>query len=707
MPRSRHELALLLPVVALTVACPKDTSIFDDQTPPTATLDFPFDGALASGPALTFRGTAQDPSGVTSVTVDFAETSTTDGYATWEVSLEIPTGDLFVQVGTRDQFNYDPQAVTINMERQGELVGPTALDFNPSTGQLVFTDVELEGLSGLVPSEAITQNLSAPNIGQGPELAGCTGVAVDGVSGTAYVVDSIAPALVAVNLSAGTRTVLSDGATGAGTAFSSPVDVALDATGARLLVTDDGLDAVIAVDLATGDRSVFSDGVTGTGAALTSPAGVAIDSVGGALYVADRAGSVVQVDLTTGDRTTVSGGGTGAGPAFSAPTYLNLDLTMDRLFVSDLGLGAILEVNLTSGDRVEVSGPGAGAGDLFDQLEDLWLDEAMGRLLVLDSDAPAVWSVDLATGDRTIFYEFRRGAGDRDVTLDAVTAAPVGADAIYAVARGEAAILRLATPSGDRTVLSDASTGAGPALVEPTDARSLAPGGAAGLDGQLLVVDRGLAALLSVDPATGDRTVLSAGGTGTGAAFVDPAGVAVDSTGAIAWVTDLGADTVVEVDLATGNRTTISGGGAGAGPAFDAPVRALQDPGDPGRLLVMDRGLLAVVAVQLTAGPGAGDRTVLSDGATGAGDPFLSLAGASMTAAGLLVCDPTAGELVLVDLASGDRTLAAGGAVGFGPRLDAPSGLAARTGGDGLYLVTDGATFLVEPTAGDRVVLSL
>ena len=80
----------------------------------------------------------------------------------------------------------------------------------------------------------------------------------------------------------------------------------------------------------------------------------------------------------------------------------------------------------------------------------------------------------------------------------------------------------------------------------------------------------------------------------------------------------------------------------------------------------MDRGLLAVVAVQLTAGAGAGDRTILSDGATGAG-----------------------------------------GAVGFGPRLDAPSGLAARTGGEGLYLVSDGATFLVEPTAGDRVVLSL
>ncbi len=700
MLRSRHQSVLLIPFVALTAACTEDSSIFDDQTPPTATLDYPFDGALATGPALIFTGTAQDPSGVTSVTVDLAEASTTDEYANWDVSLDLPTGDLFVQVGTRDEFNYDPQAVTINMERQGELVAPTALSFNASTGQLVFTDVGLEGLTGLVPSPESTQNLSAPNIGSGPPLAGCTGVAVDGVSGTAYVVDTSTSALLAVNLSDGTRTVFSDATTGVGTNLSSPVDVAFDGTGSRLLVTDDGLDAVIAVDLTTGDRSVFSDGVTGTGAAWVSPAGVAIDSVGGALYVADRAGFVVQVDLTTGDRTPVSGGATGAGGAFSAPTYLDLDLAMDRLHVSDLGLGAILEVNLTTGDRVEVSGPGVGAGDLFDQLEDLWLDEAAGRLLVLDSDLPAVWSVDLASGDRSIFYEFRRGTGERGLVLDAVAVAPQGAEAIFGVARGDAAIIRIATPSGDRTVLSDAVTGTGPGLVDPTDVQSLAPGGVAGLGGGLLVVDRGLGALLFVDSATGNRTVLSAG-------FSDPSGVAVDATGAVAWVTDDGTDSVVEVDLATGNPSTISGGGAGAGPAFDAPVRALQDPNDPGRLLVMDRGLLAVVAVQLTPGGSAGDRTILSDSATGAGDPFQSLAGASMTAAGLMVCDPTAAQLVLVDLTSGDRTLAAGGDVGFGPRLFAPSGLATRTGGGGLYLVTASETLLVEPTVGDRVVLSL
>ena len=709
MLRFRHQHALLIPLLALTAACTDEGSIFDDQTPPTATLDFPFEGALASGPALIFTGTAEDPSSVTSVTVDLAETSTSNGYANWDVTLDLPAGNLIVRVGTRDLYNYDPEAVTMTFERQAELAAPTALAFDASTNELVFTDTGLQGLTSLFPPAVTAQNLSGPNIGVGPSLGSCSGVAVDGGAGVAYVVDQAAAALLTVALGDGTRAVFSDAQTGVGTALSSPSDVALDVAEARLLVSDDGLDAVLAVDLATGDRSVLSGLGSGAGAAIDAPAGLALDGADGALYVADAAGAVIRVDLTTGDRAVVSGNGIGAGPAFGSPVYLDLDLATDRLFVSDTGLDAILEVDLSSGDRAVVSGLGVGIGAPLDGLTDLWFDAGMGRILALDDQAPAVRSIDVASGDRTLFYEFRRGAGDRDVALDAVTAAPEGTDAIFAVARGDAALLRLATPTGNRTVLADGATGAGPALIEPTDVQALVPGGASGLDGQLLVVDRGLGALLTVDPLTGDRTLLSGTGTGGGAPFVDPSGVAVDFTGAVAWVTDLGTSSVVEVDLATGDRVLLSGGGAGAGPAFDSPVRAIQDTTDPRRLLVVDSGLLAVVAVQLTAGAGAGagDRTILSDAVTGAGDPFQSLAGVSMTAAGLVTCDPAAGALVLVDVASGDRTMIAGGDVGFGPRLVGPSGLAARRGGDGIYLVTaNGMTVLVEPTVGDRVVLS-
>ena len=706
MPRPRHDLALLVACTATLAACTLDTSIFDDLVPPTATLDFPFDGALASGPVLVFTGTAEDPSSVTSVTVDGVEATTSNGYADWRVSLQIPTGDLVVRVGARDLYNFDPEAVVINMERQGELVTPTALAFNPSTDQLVLTDPGLEGITGLIPAEALAQVLSGAQIGSGPDLASCTGVAVDGVSGTAYVVDAATPALIAVNLSAGTRTVLSDAAMGTGPVFVAPSDVALDAVGSRLLVSDDGLDAVVAVDLDTGDRTVLSDAVTGAGPALASPAGVAIDEVGGLLYVVDRAGALLTVDLTTGDRVVVSDGVTGAGPALTAPTFADLDLVLGVAYLSDPGLGSVLEVDLANGDRTEVSGGLVGAGAPFDQLEDLWLDAAGSRLLVLDSGAPSVVAVDLATGDRSVFYEFRKGTGDREPDLHAVAPAPSGADEIFALDRTAAELLRLGTPSGDRTVLA----GGGPALVDPTDVQALAPGGAAGLDGALLVVDRGLTALLSVDPATGDRTVLSDGAVGAGPVFVEPLGLAVDPAGAVAWVTDAGADAVVEVDLATGDRTVVSGGATGVGPALDTPVRAVLDGGTPGRLLVVDEGLLAVVAVQLTAGAGAGDRSILSDAVTGAGDPFVSMAGAALDAAGtgLVVCDPTSDQLVLVDLATGDRAVLADAGVGFGPRLFGPSGLAPRTGGAGLYLVTDeGAALLVETVSGDRVVLSL
>ena len=99
-----------------------------------------------------------------------------------------------------------------------------------------------------------------------------------------------------------------------------------------------------------------------------------------------------------------------------------------------------------------------------------------------------------------------------------------------------------------------------------------------------------------------------------------------------------------------------------------------------------------------------------SPAVTGAGDPFLSFGAAALDAAlsGLVVCDPVAGQVTSVDLASGDRSLLSGDEAGFGPRLLGPTGLAARVDGDGLYLVTgEGAALLLEPTTGDRVVLSL
>jgi hypothetical protein len=67
--------------------------------------------------------------------------------------------------------------------------------------------------------------------------------------------------------------------------------------------------------------------------------------------------------------------------------------------------------------------------------------------------------------------------------------------------------------------------------------------------------------IFNVDPATGNRTELSGPGTGTGTAFVDVRGIAVQSGTTLFAVDEVVASTtmrVVQVDIATGNRTTFA-----------------------------------------------------------------------------------------------------------------------------------------------------
>ena len=74
-------------------------------------------------------------------------------------------------------------------------------------------------------------------------------------------------------------------------------------------------------------------------------------------------------------------------------------------------------------------------------------------------------------------------------------------------------------------------------------------------DGALVVTDRELRAVVRVDPVSGNRTIVSDATTGTGPPFVSPTGIAVEADGALV-VTD--SVLVVRVDPTTGDRTIVS-----------------------------------------------------------------------------------------------------------------------------------------------------
>lgn len=169
--------------------------------------------------------------------------------------------------------------------------------------------------------------------------------------------------------------------------------------------------------------------------------------------------------------------------------------------------------------------------------------------------------------------------------------------------------------TGVRTLISGNGRGTGPALVMPVRV-AIGPGG------DILVTDiapvTGNPRLLRIDPATGDRRVLTGVGVGAGPA-VDVAGVGV--VGGVIYVTDLVGNQIMSVDPATGNRTLVSGPGLGAGAPFVSPVSITSDR--PGSIVVLDMerpagpglGLGGLIRVNLATG----DRSLVSSNANPTG----------------------------------------------------------------------------------------
>jgi sugar lactone lactonase YvrE len=265
-------------------------------------------------------------------------------------------------------------------------------------------------------------------------------------------------------------------------------------------------------------------------------------------------------------------------------------------------------------------------------------------------------------------------------------------------------VFLVSSTNGNRSTFSGAGVGTGVAFNNPE-------GIAVQASGQVLVADDGVAALFRVDPTTGNRTVLSGTGAGTGQAFVLPFGVTIGLGGQL-YVSDAGDAAgdgfLLRVDPVTGARTLISGLGAGSGDAF-SNIRGVVFAG--GQLYVTDLANQAVYRVD----PTTGARTIISDATHGAGAAFGAPEGLTVDAGGnLLVADAGNQTVVRVDPVTGNRTVISGlGMMGTGTGFALPSGVTVNS--LGLIQVADSgdlsvpalpAVFNVDPTTGDRTILS-
>ena len=260
------------------------------------------------------------------------------------------------------------------------------------------------------------------------------------------------------------------------------------------------------------------------------------------------------------------------------------------------GGGLLYRVDPTTGNRTIISSAASNTGP-----SSTYIGAVQVGGTILMSGGPIV-SVDPATGNRTLVSDTGQGTGPAPNSQGFA----VSGTNLF-VASTNAGILNVDTTTGNRTVISSATVGTGPSMNLPVDV-------ALGAGGNLIVnnlVELGSTTLLGVDPASGNRTLISGGGVGTGPGLGDypgQLGIAANATIYTNQITvSLGQTPVLAIDPATGNRTIVSDATHGSGPLFDPSFAlAVVPTPEPSTMILAVVGGLA-----LLRGAG-GDRAAFS-----------------------------------------------------------------------------------------------
>ena len=110
-------------------------------------------------------------------------------------------------------------------------------------------------------------------------------------------------------------------------------------------IVDYSLDAVVAVDLTTGDRTVLSDASKGSGPLFASPSKMVVHD--DRLLILDEGLGILAVNPSTGDRSDGSTATRGWGPPIGYVHSIALLPNSDVAFVYDSKTRTMLAVDLT------------------------------------------------------------------------------------------------------------------------------------------------------------------------------------------------------------------------------------------------------------------------------------------------------------------------------------------------------------------------
>jgi DNA-binding beta-propeller fold protein YncE len=291
-----------------------------------------------------------------------------------------------------------------------------------------------------------------------------------------------------------------------------------------LVVPDAQLAALFHVDPVTGNRTIVSSEGTfvpavGAGAHFCCPVAAAMDRNGNAFVLTGRQ-EILRIDPATGDRRIVSSTAVGVGPRLAGDTNLAVVAATGELLSGGSGPdfeNLVLRIDPATGDRTIVAGGVLDAGPA----PDLVLESSTSVVLT-DLSRWEVLRVDLVTGNRTVLADLQTLVPDHlFFPLEAgIAVEPTGTLLVsindYSNPSLRRFLVRLDPSSGRGTVLSSAEVGSGPAFSR------LAAIDVDATSGDIFVLDVPFLGgsfeprILRVDPATGDRTIVSSASVGAG-----------------------------------------------------------------------------------------------------------------------------------------------------------------------------------------------
>ncbi len=368
------------------------------------------------------------------------------------------------------------------------------------------------------------------------------------------------------------------------------------------------------------------------------------------------------------------------GAAIVGVRGMDVDAANSRILVSDQNTKAVYALRTSDGQASVLSDRSRGTGADFDSIEDLVVDASASRALVLDWGQDTLVAVDLSSGNRTVASASSGSGAATAFSLGFGVALDAVGNRAFVTSRGNNSVVAVDLSTGARSVASSASVGTGPSFVNPLgiayDAVTVPA------SPRLLVADAGLGAIVAVDLATGNRTLMSSSSpTGSGVAFDQPVQVKLDAGSSRLLVLDgsVNRNALVAVNLVNGNRTVLADSATGTGALVNAPL-ALAFNAATARAYVAAYTGGEVSEVDL----GTLGRSLLASANLGTGTKLVSVGGAALeqrtgTPTSLLVTDPSQGMVFRIDLVTGDRTVVASSAVGSGVILARPADLVLDT----------------------------